>query len=60
MTADLDLDIAELDAEVARMRAKFPNIFNVSPPAALPTTKDQEDHSAAALPFVNSIFKDEE
>lgn len=53
-------DVAELDAEVARMRAKFSKIFNVTPPSALPTTKDQEDHSAAVLPMTNSLYGDEE
>lgn len=46
--------VAELDAEVARLQAKFPKIFKVSPPVALSPTQGQEAQaSAAGLPFVS-------
>lgn len=52
-------DLAELDAEVARMRAKFPNIFT-SPKPEHPDTDSQTLKGGGDSIYVNSISKDEE
>ena len=50
-------DLAEIDAEVARMRAKFPKIF--TSPLPNPPDTDSQKGGGDSI-YVNSISKDEE
>ena len=46
-------DVAELDAEVARMRAKFPNIFTSPLPNQPDTDSQTLKGGGDSIPFVS-------